>query len=190
MAPSGRVRLGRDGRTQKRPPDPASLSLPQVRGWAAAKGVPVHESASALRDGTGFDWLFSIANLSVIPDDVLALPAKGAINFHDGPLPRMAGLNTPVWALLNGETEHGISWHVMEAGIDKSMKSGSSNSDRAAADGSENPDADARAARQPKINPVDLPGPEGQAARAAEEAGMISASREEVQLLREHAPPS
>ena len=78
----------------------------------------------------------------------------------------------------------------MEAGIDKSMKSGSSNSDRAAADGSENPDADARAARQPKINPVDLPGPEGQAARAAEEAGMISASREEVQLMREHAPPS
>merc|ERR1719263_2487427 len=78
----------------------------------------------------------------------------------------------------------------MEAGIDKSMKSGSSNSDRAAADGSENPDADARAARQLKINPVDLPGPEGQAARAAEEAGMISASREEVQLLREHAPPS
>jgi natural product biosynthesis luciferase-like monooxygenase protein len=92
---------------------------PQVRGWAAAKGLPVHESASALLGGTGFDWLFSIANLSVIPDDVLALPAKGAINFHDGPLPRMAGLNTPVWALLNGETEHGISWHVMEAGIDK-----------------------------------------------------------------------
>ena len=87
---------------------------PQVRGWAAAKGVPVHESASALRDGTGFDWLFSIANLSVIPDVVLALPAKGAINFHDGPLPRMAGLNTPVWALLNGETAHGLSWHVME----------------------------------------------------------------------------
>ena len=43
-------------------------------------------------------------------DDVLALPAKGAINFHDGPLPQMAGLNTPVWALLNGEAEHGISW--------------------------------------------------------------------------------
>ena len=92
---------------------------PQVRGWAAAKGLPVHDTTAALRDGTGFDWLFSIANLSVIPDDVLALPAKGAINFHDGPLPRMAGLNTPVWALLNGEAEHGISWHVMEAGIDK-----------------------------------------------------------------------
>jgi hypothetical protein len=79
----------------------------------------------------------------------------------------------------------------MEAGIDKSMKDGGSkNSDRAAADGSENPDADARAAREPRINPIDLPGPEGQAARAAEDAGMISASREEVQLVREHAPPS
>lgn len=92
---------------------------PHVIGWAASHGLPVHDTVAGLRAGAGFDWLFSIANLSVIPDDVLALPTKGAINFHDGPLPRMAGLNTPVWALLNGETDHGISWHVMEAGIDK-----------------------------------------------------------------------
>ncbi len=31
----------------------------------------------------------------------------GAINFHDGPLPRYAGLNTPAWAIINGEAEHG-----------------------------------------------------------------------------------
>ena len=37
-------------------------------------------------------------------DEVLRLPRRMAINFHDGPLPRYAGLNTPVWALLNGET--------------------------------------------------------------------------------------
>ncbi|MGC3972487.1 MAG: LLM class flavin-dependent oxidoreductase [Pirellulales bacterium] len=40
------------------------------------------------------------------------------MNFHDGPLPAYAGLNTPVWALLNGETEHAITWHWMTAGID------------------------------------------------------------------------
>ncbi|WP_333815015.1 MupA/Atu3671 family FMN-dependent luciferase-like monooxygenase, partial [Tabrizicola sp.] len=38
---------------------------------------------------------------------------------HDGPLPGYAGLNAPVWALLNGETSHAITWHLMTAGIDE-----------------------------------------------------------------------
>ena len=49
---------------------------------------------------------------------VLAL-ARGAVNFHDGPLPRYAGLNAPVWAILNGERQHGISWHLIEGGVDE-----------------------------------------------------------------------
>ena len=40
------------------------------------------------------------------------------INFHDGPLPRYAGLHVTSWALLNQEREHGVSWHVMEVGVD------------------------------------------------------------------------
>ena len=43
----------------------------------------------------------------------------GAINFHDGPLPRYAGLNAPVWAILNRETRHGVTWHMIEGGIDE-----------------------------------------------------------------------
>lgn len=69
--------------------------------------------------GQSFDWLLSIANLDIIPADVLALPSKGAVNFHDGPLPAYAGLNAPVWAIANGETQHGITWHVIEGGIDE-----------------------------------------------------------------------
>jgi methionyl-tRNA formyltransferase len=49
---------------------------------------------------------------------VLALPQKGAINFHDGPLPRYAGLYATSWALLHGEEQHGVSWHTMLADID------------------------------------------------------------------------
>ncbi len=69
--------------------------------------------------GTPFDWLLSIANLDLIPEAVLALPARGAVNFHDGPLPAYAGLNAPVWAILNGEADHGITWHMIEGGIDE-----------------------------------------------------------------------
>ncbi|MEZ5499023.1 MAG: LLM class flavin-dependent oxidoreductase [Steroidobacteraceae bacterium] len=64
------------------------------------------------------DYLFSITNLRMLPERLLGLPARMAINFHDGPLPRYAGLNAPVWAIANGEAEHGITWHVMQKGAD------------------------------------------------------------------------
>ena len=54
----------------------------------------------------------------MIPADVLALPVRGAINFHDGPLPRYAGLHATSWALLHGERRHGITWHAIAGGID------------------------------------------------------------------------
>ncbi|AZV80913.1 LLM class flavin-dependent oxidoreductase (plasmid) [Parasedimentitalea marina] len=89
---------------------------PAIRAWAADKKLVQHDSTTSLTDG--FDWLLSIANLNLIPDAVLAKPAQGAINFHDGPLPRYAGLNTPNWAIINGETAHGITWHMLESGVD------------------------------------------------------------------------
>ena len=93
-----------------------------VRAWALSKGLRVEaqdtDISSKLSD-LAVDWLFSIANLVVIPDAVLGLARKGAVNFHDGPLPRYAGLNAPVWAILNGETQHGITWHLITSGIDE-----------------------------------------------------------------------
>ncbi|MCB4457436.1 MupA/Atu3671 family FMN-dependent luciferase-like monooxygenase [Leisingera sp. McT4-56] len=88
-----------------------------IRAWAADKGLALLDNQRALSGG--FDWLLSIANLAVIPDEVLAQAAKGAVNFHDGPLPAYAGLNTPNWALINGEAQHGITWHLIEGGVDE-----------------------------------------------------------------------
>ena len=88
-----------------------------IRSWAEKHGIPVHASPDALTEG--FDWLLSIANLRVIPDRVLTLAAKGAVNFHDGPLPRYAGLNAPNWALIEGADSYGITWHMIEGGIDE-----------------------------------------------------------------------
>ena len=95
---------------------------PEIRAWAMQNGLPVEDRIAALAgrfDAGGFDWLLSIANLNVIPDAVLALAARGAVNFHDGPLPRYAGINAPVWALIAGEAEYGITWHMIEGGIDE-----------------------------------------------------------------------
>jgi natural product biosynthesis luciferase-like monooxygenase protein len=89
----------------------------RIRGWCQTKGIPCLEGVEHLR-GRNFDYLHSITNLRLLPEWLLALPRRMAINFHDGPLPRYAGLNAPVWAILNGETTHGVTWHRMEVGAD------------------------------------------------------------------------
>ncbi|MCE8547324.1 LLM class flavin-dependent oxidoreductase [Ruegeria pomeroyi] len=94
----------------------------EIATWARGKGLAHMREISELEPhlaGAGFDWLLSIANLRVIPQAVLALPRRGAVNFHDGPLPRYAGLNTPAWALMAGETRYGVTWHLIEGGIDE-----------------------------------------------------------------------
>ena len=94
---------------------------PRVTAWARAAGLEVlsaNDDFAAALSGKSFDYLFAITYLRIIPKAVLALPKRGAINFHDGPLPRYAGLNAPTWALINREREYGISWHFMTAEID------------------------------------------------------------------------
>ena len=94
---------------------------PEARAWADAAAVPIVAAstnlAELLREAAA-DYLFSINNLSLIPDDVLALPRRGAVNFHDGPLPGYAGLNAPTWAILNGEGSWRVTWHLMTARVD------------------------------------------------------------------------
>lgn len=90
--------------------------------WARERDLPVAQDIASLPRqfaAGSFDWLLSIANLSIIPADVLNLPAKGSVNFHDGPLPGYAGLNTPAWAIINGESQHGVTWHLIEGGVDE-----------------------------------------------------------------------
>ena len=65
-----------------------------------------------------FDYLFSIVNEHILHDDVLQLPGKLAINYHDAPLPKYAGTHATSWALINGEKVHGISWHLITDVVD------------------------------------------------------------------------
>lgn len=64
------------------------------------------------------DLLLSIANLHRLDPATLARPRLGAINYHNARLPAYAGLRATAWAILNGESAHGITWHRMLAGID------------------------------------------------------------------------
>jgi natural product biosynthesis luciferase-like monooxygenase protein len=94
---------------------------PGILEWAGAAGIAAvridGDGQFALPDG-GFDYLFSIANLRVLPAGLIGRARKLAINFHDGPLPRYAGLNATSWALMAQETTHGVTWHEMTDRVD------------------------------------------------------------------------
>lgn len=94
----------------------------EVAGWAAARGLVRLASKEVIRNGLSdidFDWFFSIANLQILPGPVWQAARKGAANFHDGPLPRHAGLNAPAWAILAGDTEYGVTWHALSDRVDE-----------------------------------------------------------------------
>ncbi|WP_323032900.1 MupA/Atu3671 family FMN-dependent luciferase-like monooxygenase [Paracoccus sp. (in: a-proteobacteria)] len=93
---------------------------PDLRDWAQEAGLAVEDQdAPVPPDAMSADWLFSVSNLSILRPEMLARGRLGAINFHDGPLPKLAGLNAPVWAIIGGEPEHGVTWHMIEGGVDE-----------------------------------------------------------------------
>ena len=65
-----------------------------------------------------FDYLFSILNHRIIPYKVLKNAKQTCLNFHDGPLPRYAGLFSSSWAIINNEKTHGVTWHKITKKID------------------------------------------------------------------------
>lgn len=93
----------------------------RIGAWCRQNNILITESLERLPEALGqaeFDYLFSITNLRMLPRDLLRRARRSAINFHDGPLPRYAGLNAPVWALMAGETDYGVTWHMIEEGAD------------------------------------------------------------------------
>jgi len=95
---------------------------PEVRRWAEGAGLRVEAQDKGLPArlvGLEVEWLFSVANLVILPPSLLALPKRGAVNFHDGLLPARAGLNAPVWAIAAEDAEHGITWHMIDGGVDE-----------------------------------------------------------------------
>jgi len=92
-----------------------------ILGWAASEGVAavaIDDDSPIAAPAAPFDYLFSIANLRMLPAGLLARARRLAINFHDGPLPRYAGLNATAWALMAQEDMHGITWHEMTPALD------------------------------------------------------------------------
>jgi len=94
---------------------------PGILEWAAAEGIAtktIDDDAALELPGAAFDYLFCVGHLRVLPAAAVARARRLAINFHDGPLPRYAGLNATSWALMAQEAMHGVTWHEMTPAVD------------------------------------------------------------------------
>lgn len=59
-------------------------------------------------------WSYSM----ILPAAVIEVPRRGCVNVHGGLLPEYRGPHVMQWAIINGESETGVTLHYVDAGID------------------------------------------------------------------------
>ncbi len=101
------------------------LIPPPVKRTAMEKGCDVMQPQS-VKD-PGFidhigrlepDFLAVVAYGQILPAELLAIPRFGAINVHASLLPRNRGAAPIQWAIINGETQTGVTTMLMDNGLD------------------------------------------------------------------------
>lgn len=64
------------------------------------------------------DLFFVCGYKYIIPRDIFELPSRGTVNLHPSLLPKYRGQHVINWAIINGEIETGITFHLIDEGID------------------------------------------------------------------------
>jgi len=101
------------------------LAPPPVKDAASQFGFPVIQPESVKTDEfynrilkIAPDLLVVVAFGHVLPKRILEIPAYGAINIHASLLPKYRGPAPIQWAIINGETETGVTTMLMDKGLD------------------------------------------------------------------------
>jgi len=117
------------GRGRKPSPTPVAC-------WADAHSVPFIETGNVnapdvIKTIAGYepDLIVVIAFGQKIGSDLVNLPPKGAINVHASLLPKYRGAAPINWAIINGETETGISIIALAEKMDAGLVLGQGGTD-------------------------------------------------------------
>lgn len=62
--------------------------------------------------------LFVVVAFRILPKEVFTLPSKGSFNLHASLLPKYRGAAPIQWAIINGETETGVTTFSLEEKVD------------------------------------------------------------------------
>lgn len=107
------------------PPDPEDgVRYASLHAHAERVGLPAYRLAgrdprlAELVAECAPELLLSVDYRYRVPAQVLDKPGLTSINLHPGLLPRYRGRAPLNWAILNGETELGLTAHLMAAEID------------------------------------------------------------------------
>ncbi|MEW6265240.1 MAG: methionyl-tRNA formyltransferase [Thermodesulfobacteriota bacterium] len=102
-----------------------SLTPPPVKTLAEKLGLPVWQpqsiktpEASARLKVLAPDLLVVVAFGQILPPAVLAAAGHGAVNVHPSLLPAYRGPAPINWAIINGETETGVTTMLLDEGMD------------------------------------------------------------------------
>lgn len=103
----------------------ATLTPPPTKAYALAHGIPVYqfekirlpEGVAALKDFAP-DLMVTAAFGQLLSAENLAIPRLGCINVHGSLLPKYRGAAPIQWAIIDGETETGITTMMTAIGMD------------------------------------------------------------------------
>ena len=101
------------------------LMFSPVKEYALTENIPVYQPLKA-RDGEAMALVESLAPElivvaaygKILPEELLDYPKYGSINVHSSLLPKYRGAAPINWAILNGETETGVSIMYMAKDLD------------------------------------------------------------------------
>ena len=105
------------GRGNKMSPSP-------VKTAATEAGIPVFQPERIRLDGIGIlkdlkpDLCVTAAFGQILSQEVLDIPPMGNINVHASLLPKHRGAAPVAYAIMNGDSETGVTTMFMDAGID------------------------------------------------------------------------
>lgn len=102
-----------------------SLKPPPVKKIAEECGLQVYQPLKFNKsefldqlEGLGLELIVTVAYGKIFRARSLHIPSKGCVNVHASLLPLYRGVAPINWAIINGETETGVTTFFMEAGVD------------------------------------------------------------------------
>ena len=87
------------------------IASPPAAEWAKKNSIPLIQPEKLTKEGirNNFDFFVVVSYGKIIPKEILDLPKLGTINIHPSLLPYYRGPAPIVAAILNGDTETGVT---------------------------------------------------------------------------------
>lgn len=111
-----------------RPDDGTNEHISAVKKYAASENIPVFQPTKKELYGYAdymhdiFPDLIVVCGYKyIIPKEIFSIVKGGSINIHPSMLPLYRGQHVINWAMINGESETGVTLHFLEETLDSGI---------------------------------------------------------------------